>query len=152
MSYLQMKDPWTSCDRPDDLLTITHINLSGGEAYESPNLINDFAIESDSLPEWITECSNLRCLDCSNNEITQLPNNLPRSLKKLNCSQNKITQLPNNLPCSLKKLICWQNKITQLPNNLPYSLEKLDCSSNKLTQLPNNLPCSLKNFIVQIIK
>ena len=81
------------------------------------------------LPNDIHLYTNLKILDCSYNEITQL-DNLPQGLKELNCHSNNITQL-DNLPVGLKILDCSYNKISQL-NNLPASLEKLYCYINPL--------------------
>ena len=83
-------------------------------------------------------------LDCSDNELTSLPDTLPHSLQELNCSDNKFTSLPD-LPHSLITLNCSYNKLTSLPD-LPNSLQKLRCNYNELTSLPDTLPNSLQEL------
>lgn len=83
--------------------------------------------------------TNLTILDCSFNEITELPQ-LPSKLTTLNCSSNNIAEL-TNLPTTLTTLKCAYNdlssfdfsKLTTLKN-----LEELDCSSNNLVEF--NVP------------
>lgn len=83
--------------------------------------------------------TNLTILDCSFNEITELPQ-LPSKLTTLNCSSNNIAEL-TNLPTTLTTLKCAYNdlssfdfsKLTTLKN-----LEELDCSSNNLIEF--NVP------------
>jgi len=84
--------------------------------------------------------SNIKLLDCSNNQLTQLPQ-LPKNLKYLYCSSNQLTELPL-LPPNLKILDCIYNKLTQLPK-LTSNLTNLSCSNNKLNGLPQ-LPSNLK--------
>ena len=62
------------------------------------------------------------------------------NLKKLNCYDNQITSL-NNLPSSLIELYCNCNKIKIL-DFLPSSLIELDCCNNQITSL-DCLPSSL---------
>ena len=82
---------------------------------------------------------NLLVLDCSNNQITNLPA-LPNSLMNLYCNNNSLTSLPS-LPNSLTSVHCWYNSLTSLPS-LPNSLYEFMCSYNSLTSLPA-LPNSL---------
>jgi Leucine-rich repeat (LRR) protein len=89
----------------------------------------------------------LQILDCENNKLKELPNNLPNSLQILYCSKNELKELPNNLPNSLQLLFCDNNKLKELPNNLPNSLQVLWCYNNKLKELPNNLPNSLRELL-----
>lgn len=57
---------------------------------------------------------DIRELNCSNNELTALPSELPRLLQILNCSNNKLTALPK-LPSTLRELNCSNNEIIELP-------------------------------------
>ena len=88
-------------------------------------------------------------IDCSNNELTSLPNmNFP-NLQELNCSNNKLTSLPDdmNLP-NLQEFYCSYNKLTLLPDNMNFpNLQIFSCNNNKLKSLPDtiNLP-NLKEF------
>ncbi len=122
------------------------------------------------LTEWPKQliCKEylIKILDCSYNQLTSFPNNLPR-LETLNCSHNQLTSLPNDLSevpeglpswPNLKILNCSDNELTSLPNSLTKleylycscnqlisfpngltNLKTLDCSYNKLTSLPNSL-------------
>ena len=102
-------------ERPDDYESITTLNISHKNLTE--------------LPSWISECKNLKILDCSWNNIMHL-SNLPQTLENLFCWYNNITQI-NNLPPTLVKLYCSHNHITQL-DNLPELLEELKCHNNPL--------------------
>ena len=97
---------------------------------------------------------NLTYLNCSYNQITQLPDlpsnlnylntshcvnlslieSFPHSLEFIDCSYNQINNLPD-LPSNLKQLYCAFNSLNTLPN-LPYNLTHIDCSFNNLTSLP----------------
>ena len=97
---------------------------------------------------------NLTYLNCSYNQITQLPDlppnlnylnashcvnlsiieSFPNSLEFIDCSYNQINNLPD-LPSNLKQLYCAFNTLNTLPN-LPYNLTHIDCSFNNLTSLP----------------
>jgi len=92
------------------------------------------------LPENLPK--SLQTLECRFNKLTKLPDDLPNTLKELNCSANKLIKLPN-LPITLQILYCGGNQLKELPN-LPSALESLDCSGNKLTELPENLPITLR--------
>ncbi len=83
--------------------------------------------------------SALVSLNCTNNNLTALPDKLPPTLKYINVSYNKITQF-KSLPDGLTRFYCSNNLLTFLPE-LPSTLQILDCSYNKITALP-----SLKNL------
>ncbi|XP_030078386.1 oligodendrocyte-myelin glycoprotein [Microcaecilia unicolor] len=119
-----------------------------------------------NLDNQLTRFTNLRTLDISQNLLTSLPSNLPRSLwelyainnniktllksdtayqwnlKFLDVSKNKIQRavLINNTLTSLKFLNLSTNKLWTVPTNMPYYLETADLSNNFLTQiLPGTL-------------
>ncbi len=75
-------------ERPHDYVSLTKLNISSKGLTE--------------LPSWISECKNLKSLNCSGNQIIHL-DNLPQSLKILNCNGNEITHL-DNLPQTLTHL------------------------------------------------
>ena len=54
-------------------------------------------------------------------DLTSLPE-LPDDLEELQCSQNRLTELPEELPYELKTLECEENMLTSLPD-LPPNLE-----------------------------
>ena len=71
-------------------------------------------------------------LDISYEELTKLPDDMDKytNLKELECSDNQITSL-DNLPSKLETLYCSNNKITRL-DNLPQKLKVLCCAYNPL--------------------
>jgi len=132
MVWCSVKEPVCSEERQTEIFNnITAINIA------CSNLHN--------IPDWILKCKNLKILDCSQNQITQLPETLPDSLQILWCNNNKLTQLPK-LPCSLQMLFIQYNQLTQLPNLLPPKLKELECQHNKLIKLPDVLPNLLKSL------
>ena len=78
--------------------------------------------------------SSLRSLNCTNNNLTALPDKLPSQLIYINISHNKIALL-KNIPVGVKDFSCADNGLTALPA-LPASLIRLDCSYNKIAVLP----------------
>lgn len=125
---------------------------------------------NSSLKQLPSFLPKLRYLDCSKNQLTELP--FYQNLIHLNCSKNKISVIPEykmlrKLYCSenllktipnlkhLKILVCSYNQITTLPNLA--SIKVLDCSDNLLTVLPNSvlqrqldfLDCSFNDIINQ---
>ena len=110
----------------------------------------------------LSRFKNLKELDCSINQLTELPS-LPENLRKLYCYNNKLSRLPklnhllekidcsdNSLGClpslneNLKELDCNDNCIIYLPP-LNKNLELLDCSNNLLECLPT-IPESLRQL------
>ena len=77
---------------------------------------------------------NLGSLNCSDNNLSSLPSNLPTGLNTLTCYNNNLTSLPI-LPSGLNNLDCRQNQIASIPS-LPPSLLDFLCSFNQLTALP----------------
>jgi len=73
---------------------------------------NDTIKEYETF-EQIYDGINVISIDCSGNELTQLPENM-------------------NFP-NLQVLNCWNNQLTQLPENMNFpNLQKLDCLYNEL--------------------
>jgi Leucine-rich repeat (LRR) protein len=99
------------------------IDISKNSIYEIPSL-------SDS--------SYLRYLNCSKNNINNLPI-LPDSLIELKCGTNKLEKL-ENLPEELKMLDFELNNIKHV-KKFPRKLKELNCSHNPIEYLtlPNNL-------------
>ena len=98
------------------------------------------------LPSEIVYFKQLHRLDLYTNQLTSLPDNLPKQIEKLYCNQNQLTSLPDHLPENLLELHCYQNQLTSLPDNLPEQLEVLYCGYNKLTNLPDHLPVHLREL------
>ena len=128
----------------------------------------------ESIPQFISELSNLKLLDLSGNGITHIPDelfDLP-NLSAICLSNNNITHIPASI-VNAKKLTnvgMYANMLTTLPdelfqvtsltdislgkNKLTYisshismltNLIHLDISQNQITQLPDTL-CTLSNL------
>ena len=110
-------------------MTITIIYKNGTiKKYNSLNTIINYNLVSK--------------IDCSNNNITLLPDNMNfPNLQNFNCSNNNITSLPDNMNFpNLKKFICSINFLTSLPNNMNFpNLQCFYCSNNNITLLPDNM-------------
>ena len=63
---------------------------------------------------YFEDSQKLESLIIPLNNLLEIPNNLPRSLKYLNCSNNKLKRLPNIHP-NLENLYCNNNNIDMLP-------------------------------------
>ncbi len=136
MSLNQIIEEWL--EDTTQTLSICGLNLTEWpkKLIGKENLIKNIDCSDNKLTSLPNNLTKLKNLYCSNNELTSLPNNLTK-LEKLLCSFNKLTSLPNDLT-ELKILYCYENELTSLPNNL-FGLKKLICFDNKLTSLPNNL-------------
>ena len=75
-------------------------------------------------------------------EITEIPVDLPDSLKEINIIQTGLREI-RVLPPWLEYLYCQMNYLESLPDRMPKNLRILNCSSNKLVQLPQ-LPQTIK--------
>jgi Leucine-rich repeat (LRR) protein len=87
----------------------------------------------EDFESWINhgdeEDNSLTYLNCSYNNLTKLPNDLP-------IGDFDDGELLNKLPNRLESLVCNNNKLTALPELLPEKLSFLNCSDNELTALP----------------
>jgi len=112
-----------------------------------PNIVKlwcDFNLLTE-LPNYLHELKLLRLLDCTKNELTQIPK-LPESLKILHLGYNHLVALPR-LPENIEIITCNNNELTELPLQLQelVSLETLIVDNNPLTSLPV-LPKNLKRL------
>ncbi len=150
--------------RAGDLAGCTRLNLSCG-LREFPQEIFDLA-------------DTLEILDLSGNELTSLPDDLPRlhKLRILFCSDNRFTELPAvlgqcsqlsmvgfkanririvpaaALPPALRWLILTDNEIEQLPQELGRctQLQKLMLAGNRLRELPATLAACTRLELLRI--
>lgn len=118
-------------------------------------------------PEIFTLADSLEILDLSGNQLSRLPNDLPRlhKLRVIFCSDNQFTELPEvlgqcpqlsmvgfkanriahvsakALPPQLRWLILTDNALTALPSEIGQctKLQKLMLAGNQLTALPPEL-------------
>lgn len=88
---------------------------------------------NSNSPQW----DSIRYLDCSYNQLTELPP-LPKNLLSLICNDNQLTDLPP-LPPTLKVLYCGNNPLEELPP-LPPTLRTLNCINCELSNLPQLPP------------
>jgi Leucine-rich repeat (LRR) protein len=80
--------------------------------------------------------NSLQRIDCSYNQIIELPDKMPDSLQTIDCSNNQITKFPDKMPDSLQIIDCSNNQIIKLPGKMPDSLQTIYCEYNKITELP----------------
>jgi Leucine-rich repeat (LRR) protein len=137
-----------------DFICLEVLEISSNNIHEVGSLpasLKEFCCRFNKmnvLPS-VQECPNLVLIDCTNNEINEIPK-YPK-LRNLICSQNRITMIPNlenlqDLTCDcnnisyidkcpkLKYLNCSSNKLLKL-NNYD-SIEELICNNNNLSDLP----------------
>ena len=130
-------------------ITVTYINQDIIDFY-SFDKITDFNLvskincsnnELTSLPDNMN-FPNLQTFECNYNQLTSLADNMNfPNLQELFCSNNKLTSLPDNMNFpNLQLLFCSNNELTSLPNNMNFpNLPQLWCDNNKLTSLPDNM-------------
>jgi len=98
----------------------------------------DFAFNNlITFPNIIHKFTNLQILQFNDNNFSDIPSNLPNSIKILYCDNNHLTKLPYKLPKQLTNLYCNYNQIKKLPNNLNNTLIAFNCNNNLLTKLPD---------------
>ncbi len=98
-----------------------------------------------TLPESITNLSNLTGLDLSDNQLSTLPESITNfsNLTELNLRYNQLSTLPesiNNIS-NLTELNLSYNQLSTLPESITNlsNLTGLDLSSNQLSTLPESI-------------
>ena len=92
-------------------------------------------------------------LDCSGNQLSNLPINLKVG-GNLYCEYNQLTTLPDGLVVK-GNLYCYYNQLYKLPDGLRVG-GSLNCNNNQLTSIPNDLyvggylNCSYNNITKEI--
>lgn len=89
---------------------------------------------------------DLEKLDLGDNQLSRLPDHLPKALRSLGVARNQLDALPANLPAQLQKLYANENQLNVLPKHLPERLQKFHVGSNYLSALPARLPESLREL------
>ncbi len=79
--------------------------------------------------------TQLRNLNCSKNQLTELDVSRLSVLYNLNCSENQLTKINVSNNTSLYELNCSNNQLTQIDVSNCSHLEFLYCSDNLLTQI-----------------
>ncbi|KAM4044833.1 fibromodulin [Anomaloglossus baeobatrachus] len=112
-------------------------------------------IVSDKVGRKIfSKLRGLERLYMQNNNLTRIPNGLPRSLRELHLSSNQINRVPANALEGLENLTALylhENQIQEVGNSLKglKSLVHLDLSNNQLRKLPDSLPESLVQMYLE---
>uniref|UniRef100_A0A3P9I6F9 Fibromodulin n=1 Tax=Oryzias latipes TaxID=8090 RepID=A0A3P9I6F9_ORYLA len=101
-----------------------------------------------------SKLKNLKRLHLDNNELSRVPENLPRSLTDLQLGHNKISKItPSSLEgmAHLTTLYLQANLIEETGSEFKglNSLTMLDMSKNKLKKIPDNLPELLQQLYLQ---
>ena len=78
--------------------------------------------------------NTVKILNLRGNQIAEIKN-IPASVKILELSYNNITDI-DNIPASIKNLYLSNNEITEI-KNIPDSVEVVDLSNNKITEIKN---------------
>ena len=89
-------------------------------------------ISNQNLSSIVVEGTVLKCY----REDEFFQEHSLEKISKLVCSNNRLTNLPDNLPGGLKILQCSNNQLTSLPDTLPKGLEVLECYNNPLKHVP----------------
>lgn len=104
--------------------------------YEAQRVLKMDCPDRDIAAMWeIGEFSNLRDLDCSGNNLTQLGLHKCTALGTVDCSDNEIVSLDLDGLRGLTALDCSENLLERLDLRSNGSLRTLDCSGNLLVTL-----------------
>ena len=114
--------------------------LAGGDNVLTPKDIakaTEIEVRSEDISdltgiEYFTE---LKELDCYDNQLMKLDVSQNTKLETLNCSYNQLTELDVSGCKALKTLECYSNRLTSLNVSYCTALEQLNCSNNQLTSL-----------------
>ncbi|MDP2230584.1 leucine-rich repeat-containing protein kinase family protein [Methylotenera sp.] len=111
------------------------------ELAESLEILNLSGNDLSSLPDDLPRLHKLRVIFCSNNSFTEVPEVLGQcaNLEMIGFKANKIRSVPAaSLPNKLRWLILTDNHISKLPIELGacLHLQKLMLAGNKLQELP----------------
>ena len=121
-----------------DLNGDSQISIKEAEACSvldvNPNRYGNFDKEISDMTE-IKYFTNLKELDCSNNQLSQLDMSNNTQLTDLDCSWNDLTQLDMSNNTQLTDLDCNWNDLTQLDVSNNTQLTILFCYGNQLLQL-----------------
>ena len=97
--------------------------------------------------EGISYFPNLKKLDCSNNQLTELDVSKNTELVTLDCSGNELTSLDVRQDAALKELYCYENQLTELDVSQNTKLKLLQCYSNQLTSLDVSKNTALEELL-----
>jgi Leucine-rich repeat (LRR) protein len=116
---------------PIDTNNDSEIQVSEAQVIDSLNV----SIGSIEDLTGISAFTNLKSLNCSQNQLTALDLSALTGLKKINFEENQVGQF-DVLPFSnLEELLCSRNQLTALNLTNSSALKKLGCAINNLTAL-----------------
>lgn len=116
---------------PDGTTTLTTLGFEGVSASTTLTINN----AGMTTLAGIGHFTQLKTLQCENNQLTSLNLSGLSNLVRLSCGSNPLTSLNLSGLTSLTKLVCNVNKLTSLNLDGTTGLESLDCSYNQLTSL-----------------
>ena len=131
----------------------THLQISENltefpkEIYELAETLEKLDLSGNQLselPDDLPRLTQLKILFLSNNQFTKLPMVLADcpKLEMIGFKHNQITEVPeNSLPLATRWLILTDNAITKLPDSMGElkSLQKLALAGNQITSLPESM-------------
>jgi Leucine-rich repeat (LRR) protein len=109
------------------------INLS----HDMLTIIDVYHLKLTVLPD-VSRFTEMEQLNCEDNLLTHLPDNLPDSIIMLRCCDNLLVKLPDKLPSALIELYCGRNKLTALPEVLSQNIVTIQCYHNEITMSSDN--------------
>ncbi|WP_410499086.1 leucine-rich repeat-containing protein kinase family protein [Chitinibacter sp. S2-10] len=123
------------------------------ELADTLEVLNLSGNQLSTLPDDLPRLKKLKIIFCSNNDFTELPAVLGQceQLEMIGFRANRIQTIPATaLPLSLRALTLTDNHITTLPDEIGHcaQLQKLMLAGNRLTALPASLAgCSQLELI-----
>lgn len=110
-------------------------NLKGQTVTVSADNLWLMDCSSCNLTDVKLDASDLKVLNCSENQLTSLDFSAVRYLQNVDCSGNKLKNLALSRMTSLVSLNCADNDITSLSLSDQANLKYLICSGNAMTTL-----------------
>ncbi|KAM8874557.1 podocan isoform 3-T3 [Spinachia spinachia] len=117
------------------------------ELYLQNNLLSNEGMDNETF----SQLGSLECLDLSNNNLSVVPEGLPRNLVLLHLEKNSISSIPASSLASVRNLeylLLHNNKLRSRSIH-PTAFQTLDLSSNQLSHIPSDLPESLEYLYLQ---
>lgn len=142
----------TRLDLSADLRAVPEAILGLADSLEVLNLSGN---QLSTLPNWLPRLHKLRILFCSDNAFTEVPEVLGACphLEMVGFKANRIAHLPTAaLPPALRWLILSDNQLEQLPAELGdcARLQKLMLAGNRLQALPESLAACSRLELLRI--
>ena len=95
----------------------------------------------------VNECTSLKTLHCSYNQLTSLGLSNNTALTELQCYGNQLTSLDLSNNTALIELYCNYNQLTSLDLSNNTALTELQCYNNQLTSLDLSNNTALTNLL-----